>query len=144
MDKKKSMDKFDKLVLETISEVLTDTLGEESVRVIYSYLERHFCPIFEIPSNLNIFSKELAKLLQTKGQRILFVEGDDGYTGITESGMASILECEIVKVLCRKLRVEFLHSGPIEFANYITELKNNCANESTIFDVVLDGSVKKN
>jgi hypothetical protein len=122
------MSEFDRLLLDTIDEVLTSALGEKSVKIIYDYLEEHVCPLLEIPSNLDVFSKELRALLFKSGFKMMFS------TGITEIGMVSILERAIAKILCQELGVEFKEVGPIEFASYITKLRDIHAHQRKIIN----------
>ena len=127
---KEGMSEFDRLLLDTIDEVLTSALGEKSVKIIYDYLEEHVCPLLEIPSNLDVFSEELRTLLFRSSSRMGFA------IGVTETGMASILERAIAKILCQKLGVEFNEIGPIEFSNYTAKLKDLCTHEGVVLKVV--------
>lgn len=102
------LEEFDILLLQTIDEILRDSLGDINTEIIYGYLQKRSCSKSEIPQKLEIFSDELRTLLGGGRGQIL--------------GTAQILENTIVKVLCFKLKIEF---DPKEygFTNYIRKLK---------------------
>jgi len=112
-----SLDKFDKLLIQVIDEVLRYTLGDLNTSIIYEYLEKRYCPLNDIPNNLEAFSMELKNLLGCGRGQIL--------------GSAHILEKTILKVLCARLGLKFDFDGPIAFADCIRKLKEMYSNEKS-------------
>ncbi|MEM2130301.1 MAG: hypothetical protein QXZ70_06855 [Candidatus Bathyarchaeia archaeon] len=108
---------FDDLLVQTIDEVLKAALGDKSTQLIYKYLERRSCPINEIPYNLTVFSKELRAILSDDTTPTRFsVE-------VTPQGRSTIIERTIARIFCQKLGLEFKEKGPVNFPDFISELK---------------------
>jgi len=111
------LDEFDRLLLETIDEVLRSVFGDRGTQRIYDYLERRSCPQMEIPLKLEVFSQEMRNILfdETRHARFSY--------GISAQGRAAILEKSIAKILCYKMGVSFNETGPINFAFFMRKLK---------------------
>lgn len=103
------LDDFDKLLIQAIDEVLKYSLGEVNTMIIYEYFEKRCCPITDIPKNLELFSIEMRRLLGSGRGQIL--------------GAAPILEKAILKSLCKKLGINCEIAGPVNFAEYVKQLK---------------------
>lgn len=105
-----NLDEFDKLLLETIRDVMSECLGHDNARIILEYLEKRGCPISDIPRRLDLFSTELRMLLgQGRGQIL---------------GSGAILEETIAEVLCRRIGVTADIPVPIRFADFMKKLQN--------------------
>lgn len=103
------MDKFDKMLVQVIDEVIKYSLGEVNATIIYGYFKKINCPVDKIPENLEFFSMELRRLLGSGRGQIL--------------GSAPILERAILKALCKKLEINCQFEGPVNFAEYVKKLK---------------------
>lgn len=102
-----NVDEFDKLLLETIDDVLKECLGDANAQIIYNFLEQRSCTMLEIPQKLDVFSRELRMLL--------------GSGSILGSG--AILEETILEVLCHKIGVTPNVKAPVRFADCIKKLR---------------------
>jgi len=102
-----NVDEFDKLLLETIDDVLKECLGDANAKIIYNFLEQRSCAMPEIPQKLDVFSEELKMLL--------------GSGGILGSG--AILEETILEVLCHRIGVAPNVKAPVKFADCVRKLK---------------------
>jgi hypothetical protein len=67
------MDEFDKLLVKTIDKTFRYVLGDRNTLIIYRYLEKVSCPIYETPKKLFLFSTALRNLLGTGRGQILGV-----------------------------------------------------------------------
>ncbi|RLI29468.1 hypothetical protein DRO50_01490 [Candidatus Bathyarchaeota archaeon] len=103
-------------MLKIINETLKYALGDATVKIIYDYLKRKSCPIYEIPRKPEVFSSELRMILQSNS-------GLRFHSSLSALGTVSILERTIVKRLCSKLGVEFNEEGPIVFEDWIKRLR---------------------
>lgn len=104
-----AVEKFDKLLVQVIDQVIRYSLGDVNASTIYNYLEKKKCPLEDIPNNLEVFSMELRNLLGSGRGQIL--------------GSAVILEKAILKAFCIKLGLKYNLEGPIVFADCIRELR---------------------
>jgi hypothetical protein len=104
-----SVDEFDRLLLETIDDVLKECLGDVNAQIIYNFLERRSCSMLEIPQKLDVFSRELRMLLGSGSSQIL--------------GSGAILEETILEVLCHKIGVTPNVKAPVKFAECVRKLK---------------------
>jgi hypothetical protein len=109
--------RFDKLILETVDEVLKTALGDKSTQMIYEYLKMKSCLPNEIPMKLEIFSTELRNILSDDSSPTRFSDG------VTPMGRSAIIERTISRILCRKLRLDFKETGPVHFSSLISELR---------------------
>jgi hypothetical protein len=105
---------FDRLLLEAITEVLRESLGDLNAQIVFQYLERRSCPASEIPKNLDFFSNELRGLFGCDRGKML--------------GSAAILERAFAEALCLKIGVGYSEEGPFVFSNFIEKLKESCIN----------------
>lgn len=112
------MDNFDKLLVQTISEVMRYALGEINAKIICDYLEKRHFPLTTIPNNLEVFSIELRNLLGPGRGQIL--------------GSAPMLEKVILKALCKKLGLKYEVKGPINFSEEVRKLKEIYCNEKVL------------
>ena len=94
---------LDNLILETIDNALRQILGDESVKIIYKYMEK-ICHLKreEIIEKHGVFSTELKRLLG--------------------SG-APLAEKLILKRLYSRLQLEFKEKKNYDFSEYIKELR---------------------
>jgi len=104
-----NVDEFDKLLLETIDDVLRECLGDANAQIIYNFLEQRSCVKLEIPQKLDVFSRELRMLLGCGSSQIL--------------GSGAILEETILEVLCHKMGVTPNVKAPVRFAECVRKLK---------------------
>lgn len=119
------MDKFDKLLIQVIDEVIRYSLGDINANIIYNYLQKKACPLTEIPNNLESFSTELRNLLGSGRGQIL--------------GSAHLLERTILKALCIKLGIKYeLENGPIIFAEHVKKIKDVYSHENDTFQVLYE------
>ena len=107
-----NVDEFDKLLLETIDDVLKECLGDANAQIIYNFLEQRSCAKLEIPQKLEVFSRELRMLLGCGSSQIL--------------GSGAILEETILEVLCHKMGVTPNMKTPVRFAECVRKLKKLC------------------
>jgi hypothetical protein len=112
-----NLERFDKLLLETINEVLKAALGDKSAQMIYEYLKMKSCLLYEIPMKLELFSTELRNILFDYTLLTRFS------AGVTPIGRSAIIERTISKILCRKLGLDFKVTGPVNFPSFISELR---------------------
>ncbi|MCX8153033.1 MAG: hypothetical protein N3E52_01205 [Candidatus Bathyarchaeota archaeon] len=103
------MDKFDETLLNVIEEVFLCTLGANSTRLIYNYLESKALAKSKIPCRIDRFSEELRKLLGDNEKSIL--------------NPAYLLEKAIAQRLCAKLGLKMQLNPSIAFAEFIGKLK---------------------
>jgi hypothetical protein len=103
------VDEFDKLLLETIDDVLKECLGDSNAQIIYNFLEQRSCTMLEIPQKLGFFSRELRMLLGSGSSQIL--------------GSGAILEETILEVLCHRMGVTPNVKAPVRFADCVRNLK---------------------
>jgi hypothetical protein len=104
-----NFDEFDKLLLETIEDVLSECLGDANAQIIYNFLEQRSCTLLEIPQKPDVFSRELRMLLGSGSSQIL--------------GSGAILEETILEVLSYKMGVTPNVKAPVRFADYVRKLK---------------------
>jgi hypothetical protein len=104
-----NVDEFDRLLLETIDDVLKECLGDTNARIIYNFLEQRSCNMLEIPQKLDVFSRELRMLLGSGSSQIL--------------GSGAILEETILEVLCHKIGVTPNVKTPVRFVDCVRKLK---------------------
>jgi len=104
-----NVDEFDKLLLETIDDVLKECLGNANAQIIYNFLEQRSCTMVEIPQKLDVFSRELRMLLGCGSSQIL--------------GSGAILEETILEVLCHKIGVTPNVKAPVKFPDCVRKLK---------------------
>jgi hypothetical protein len=102
-----NVDEFDKLLLETIDDVLKECLGDANAQIIYNFLEQRSCARLEIPQKIDVFSRELRMLL--------------GSGSILGSG--AILEETILEVLCHKMGATPNVKAPVRFVDCVRKLK---------------------
>jgi len=100
----KSMEEFERILLETIDESMVQVFGETSTRVICDYLKiNHGLRKEDIPENLEIFSSSLEKMF--------------GFG-------ATLLEKIVLKKLYMKLGLKYEEKEGYKFLDYIKELKS--------------------
>jgi hypothetical protein len=112
-----NLGRFDKMLLETVDEVLRTALGAKSTLMIYDYLKNRSCSPIEIPTKLEIFSTELRNILFEDKSPPRFLGG------ITPIGRSAIIERTISRILCRKLGLDFKIAGPVDLPSLIPELR---------------------
>ena len=105
----KFSNRFDELLLLAVDETMKYVMGERNTTIIYRYLESKYCNKEEIPQKLEFFSSALRDLIgNNRGQML---------------GAASILEQTIAEAFARKIGRSFEAPRPINFPEYIKELK---------------------
>lgn len=100
----KSVEEFEKILLETIDEGMVQVFGNTSTGVIYDYLKgNHKLSKEDIPENLEVFSFSLEKMF--------------GFGAI-------LLEKLVLKKLYKKLGLKYEEKKGYKFLDYIKELKS--------------------
>ena len=100
----KSMEEFEKILLETIDESMVRVFGHTSTGVIYDYLkENRKLGKEDIPENLEVFSSSLEKMF--------------GFGAL-------LLEKLVLKKLYAKLGLRYEEREGYKFLYYIKELKS--------------------
>ena len=107
--------KFDTLLLISIDETLNYVLGEINAAIIYRYLEAKDCTKEELPQKLEFFSLTLRDLIGNGRRQML--------------GAASVLEATIAETFAKKLETSFDETLPINFPEYIRQLKQKYLNK---------------
>ena len=110
-----NLDIFDKMLVESINEVFGYVFGEKTTQIIYGYLEKRSCSIFEIAEKPYIFSSALRTILGSRGGQIIF----SSRAGI----LTPILEKAILKALCHRLGMVFDDSEPVIFEDHVNRLR---------------------
>jgi hypothetical protein len=118
------LEDLDKLLLDTIDEVLRYILGDKSTDRFIEYLEGRSCLKNEIPSKLDVFSNELRNTLSDKPYGGRFTDGISGL------GKAAIVERAIARLLYRKLGIDFKEAGPINLSLLVPQLKRTLSQDS--------------
>ena len=109
-----SREEFDKILVEAITEIFRDSLGDINTTIVFQYLGSRSCPNQDIPQKLSVFSAEL---------RALF-----GFGRGSMLGSAVILETAIVKTLCQKIGANFNDADPFVFATFVDRLRETYVN----------------
>ena len=104
-----SLEEFDKMLVEAITEILRDSLGDINTTIVFQYLGSRSCSTQDIPRKLFVFSAEL---------RALF-----GFGRGSMLGSAVILETAIVKTLCHKIGTNFDDAEPFVFVTIVDRLR---------------------
>jgi len=100
----KSMEEFERILMETIDESMVQVFGKTSTGVIYDFIkENHDLRKEDIPENLEIFSSSLEKMF--------------GFG-------ATLLEKLVLKKLYTKLGLKYKEKEGYKFLDYIKELKS--------------------
>jgi len=100
----KSMEEFERILMETIDESMVQVFGKTSTGVIYDFIkENHDLRKEDIPENLEIFSSCLEKMF--------------GFG-------ATLLEKLVLKKLYTKLGLKYKEKEGHKFLDYIKELKS--------------------
>ncbi len=102
-------DDFDRLLSQTIDEMVRYCLGETSARLIYKYLAKKGCPKDDIPGKLDVFVKVFENLV--------------GF-GKEQIPRTQVIEEAIVRAFSAKLKVEFTQYSPGYFPDKIRKLKD--------------------
>jgi len=109
-------EEFDKMLVEAITEIFRDSLGDINTTIVFQYLVSRSCPTEDIPQKLSVFSTEL---------RALF-----GFGRGSMLGSAVILETAIVKTLCNKVGTSFSDAEPFVFVTLVNRLRETYVNET--------------
>ena len=109
---------FDKLLLSTIDETIRYVMGNSNTDIIFSYIEKNYCIIENIPKNLNHFSDGLRDLIGPGRNQML--------------GAACIVEETIAEAFAMKIGQSFEAQSPINFPKYIQDLKRAYISENQI------------
>ena len=100
---------FDKLLISVIDETIKYVMGDLNAYTIFKHIEENYCCKEEIPERLKFFSSALRDLIGTgRGQML---------------GAASILEETIAESLALKIGKQFKVEPPINFPEYIGNIK---------------------
>jgi hypothetical protein len=108
----KTVNDFDKILVQVTEETIKYCLGEANAIIIWNYLEKRNGPLSEILIRPEIFSEELRNVMGFGRRQIL--------------GAAVILEETILEISCKKLGLNFEFERPINFPNEIRKLRNQC------------------
>ena len=100
----KTVNDFDKILVQVTEETIKYCLGETNATIIWTYLEKQNCPINEIPIRPEIFSEELRNIMGFGRRQIL--------------GEATILEETILEIFSKKLGINFEFEKPTNFPRY--------------------------
>ena len=109
---------FDKLLLSTIDETIRYVMGESNALIIFQYIKENYCNIEDIPKSPKSFSSGLRDLI------------GPGRTQM--HGAACILEETIAEELAMKMGKKFEVERPINFPEYILELKQMYIHENRL------------
>ena len=110
----KSLEEFDKILVNVIDKTLRYSLGDRTVKIFYDYLRRKGFDMSNIPRNPDFFFDELRKVLEFEGSR---------FHSVSALGIVSLLERAIIEVLCKKFGVKFDENGPIIFSEWVEKLR---------------------
>lgn len=110
-----SMEDFDRMLVDAVTEVFNESLGQTNTKIIFRYLEARSCPEHDIPQRLAFFSSELRKIF--------------GFGRGLMLGSAVILEEAITENFCRRIGVKYRNQGAFVFASYIEKLREEYARE---------------
>jgi hypothetical protein len=109
------MEDFDRLLLEAITEVFNDSLGQTNTQILFRYFEAKSCPANDIPRRLVFFSNEMRKIF--------------GFGRGLMLGSAVILEQTIAEKFCRKIGTKYHTKGAFVLASYVENLREEYENE---------------
>jgi hypothetical protein len=110
----RNREEFDRILVEAITEIFRDSLGDINTAIVFQYLGGRSCPTKDIPRKLSVFSTEL---------RALF-----GFGRGSMLGSAVILETAIVKTLCNQIGTSFNDVEPFVFVTFVNRLRETYVN----------------